>query len=147
MLRVGAVTIRVLGPAAERSGDSENDLSLVMVAETTVGRILLPGDAEAPALDSLMRSGVDVRADVLKVPHHGSRTTSEAFLAAVRPRVAVISAGRDNMFGHPHPEIVEVLNDVGSRILRTDLHGDVAVVRAGSGALAVVSGSRGTIGP
>ena len=147
VLRVGSVTIRILGPPAERSGDSENDLSLVMVAETAVGRILLPGDAEAPALDALMRSGVDVRADVLKVPHHGSRTTSEAFLAAVRPRVAVISAGRDNTFGHPHPEIVEALHEVGSRILRTDLHGDIAVVRAGSGALAVVSDSRGTIGP
>ncbi|TCN56928.1 competence protein ComEC [Rhodococcus sp. SMB37] len=147
VLRVGTVTIRILGPPAERSAESENDLSLVMVAETTVGRILLPGDAEAPALDALMRAGEDLRADVLKVPHHGSRTTPEAFVAAVRPRVAVISAGRDNTFGHPHPEIVEALNSVGSRILRTDLHGDVAVVRAGSGALAVVSDSRGTIGP
>ncbi|MFD6857721.1 DNA internalization-related competence protein ComEC/Rec2 [Rhodococcus sp. NPDC060090] len=147
VLHLGAVTIRILGPPVGQSVDSENDLSLVMVAETTVGRILLPGDAEAPALDALIRTGADVRADVLKVPHHGSRTTSEAFLAAVRPRVAVISAGRDNSFGHPHPEIVEVLNDMGSRVLRTDLHGDVAVVRAGSGALAVVSDSRGTIGP
>lgn len=128
-------------------GASENDLSLVMRAETPVGRILLTGDAETVTLDRLVRDGVDVRADVLKVPHHGSRTTPGAFLDAVRPRVAVIGVGGDNTFGHPHPEVVETLTGNGARVFRTDEHGDIAVVRTGAGALAVVSDSRGTIDP
>lgn len=146
VLRVGTATVRVLGPAGPGSA-AENDRSLVLVADTPVGRILLPGDAEEAALDALVRSGTDVRADVLKVPHHGSRTTPERFLAAVRPRVAVVSAGRDNTFGHPHPEIVAALHGLGSRVLSTARHGDIAVVRAGSGALAVVSDERDTIEP
>ncbi len=147
VLRAGDLDIRVLGPDTPGTGRSENDDSLVLAVETVVGRILLPGDAEESALDALVRSGIDVRAEVLKVPHHGSRTTPERFLTAVRPSVAVVSAGRDNLFGHPHPEIVATLAAVGTRVLRTDLHGDVAVVRAASGALAVVSDVRGTIEP
>ena len=137
----------MLGPAGRRTGGSENDDSLVLAVDTVVGRVLLPGDAEEAALDTLLRSGTDVRADVLKVPHHGSRTTPARFLTAVRPSVALVSAGRDNLFGHPHPEIVYTLTGMGTRVLRTDLHGDVAVVRAASGALAVVSDVRGTIEP
>ena len=146
-LRAGDLDLRVLGPAGRRTGGSENDDSLVLAVDTVVGRVLLPGDAEEAALDALLRSGTDVRADVLKVPHHGSRTTPARFLTAVRPSVALVSAGRDNLFGHPHPEIVSTLTGMGTRVLRTDLHGDVAVVRAGSGALAVVSDVRGTIEP
>lgn len=146
-LRAGDLDLRVLGPAGRRTGGSENDDSLVLAVDTVVGRVLLPGDAEEAALDALLRSGTDVRADVLKVPHHGSRTTPARFLTAVRPSVALVSAGRDNLFGHPHPEIVYTLTGMGTRVLRTDLHGDVAVVRAASGALAVVSDVRGTIEP
>lgn len=146
-LRAGDLDIRVLGPAGRRTGGSENDNSLVLAVDTVVGRVLLPGDAEEAALGALVRSGTDVRADVLKVPHHGSRTTPARFLTAVRPSVALVSAGRDNLFGHPHPEIVSTLTGIGARVLRTDLHGDVAVLRAASGALAVVSDVRGTIEP
>jgi competence protein ComEC len=149
VLRIGALTLRVLAPSDENTHGAmpENDLSLVVMAETVVGSILLTGDVEADAQDRLIRGDADLRADVLKVPHHGSRTSSPRFLAAVRPRVAVVSAGRGNLFGHPHPEVVGVLAELGSRILRTDVHSDIAVVRAGSGALAVVSDTRGTIDP
>ena len=61
----------------------------------------------------LLRSGVDLRADVLKVPHHGSRTTSPVFLAAVQPRFPVISVGADNAFGHPAPEVLTALDRLG----------------------------------
>ncbi|NLV78001.1 MAG: competence protein ComEC, partial [Rhodococcus sp.] len=88
---------------------------------------------------ALLRSGVDVRADVLVVPHHGSRTTPERFVTAVGPRVAVISVGADNPYGHPHPDVVAALDGSGVRVLRTDVDGDVAVVRSGGGALAVVT--------
>src|SRR5690606_33274121 len=114
--------------------------------ETRAGSVLLTGDAEEAALTELTRTGIDVRADVLKVPHHGSRTTPDSFLTAVRPRLAVVSAGSGNLFGHPHPDVVATLRQLGTRVLSTHLHGDIAVVRAGSGALAVVSDARGTIG-
>ncbi|WP_068159649.1 ComEC/Rec2 family competence protein [Rhodococcus phenolicus] len=142
---VGTITLRVLG--AGPGGGEENDRSLVARAETPIGSVLLTGDAEAESQEALLRSGVDVRADVLKVPHHGSRTSSSRFLTAVRPRVALIGVGRDNPFGHPHAEILATLQNLGARVLGTDELGDIAVVRAGSGALAVVSDHRGTIGP
>lgn len=147
ILTVDGTVLRVLAPAGTSTGRAENDMSLVVAADTTVGRILLTGDAEDAALDALVHAGTDVRADVLKVPHHGSRTTSDRFLAAVRPRLAVVSAGRDNLFGHPHPDVVATLQGMGTRVLSTDTHGDIAVMRAGSGALAVVSDARGTIDP
>lgn len=146
VLAVGDLVLRVLAPDAASLGRAENDTSVVMVAETRAGSVLLTGDAEEAALTELTRTGIDVRADVLKVPHHGSRTTPDSFLTAVRPRLAVVSAGSGNLFGHPHPDVVATLRQLGTRVLSTHLHGDIAVVRAGSGALAVVSDARGTIG-
>lgn len=142
---IGTITLRVLGDGP--GGGEENDRSLVARADTPIGSVLLTGDAEAGAQEALLRSGAEVRADVLKVPHHGSRTSSSRFLAEVRPRVALVGAGRDNPFGHPHPEILSSLQELGTRVLTTGALGDIAVVRAGSGALAVVSDHRGTIGP
>lgn len=150
-LTVGAVRITVLGPllpeprtpaAAE---DGANDASLVLMAETVAGRLLLTGDVEEGGQRALLRSKIPLRADVLKVPHHGSRTTSPGFLDAVRPRVALVSVGADNTFGHPNPGILQRLAALGAVTVRTDRDGDVAVARTGSGALAVVGHSRGNI--
>ncbi|MBM4639219.1 DUF4131 domain-containing protein [Rhodococcus hoagii] len=150
-LTVGAVRITVLGPllpeprtpaAAE---DGANDASLVLMAETAAGRLLLTGDVEEDGQRALLRSKIPLRADVLKVPHHGSRTTSPEFLDAVRPRVALVSVGADNTFGHPNPGILQRLAALGAVTVRTDRDGDVAVTRSGSGALAVVGHSRGNI--
>ncbi|ORL81899.1 ComEC/Rec2 family competence protein [Prescottella equi] len=150
-LTVGAVRITVLGPllpeprtpaAAE---DGANDASLVLMAETVAGRLLLTGDVEEDGQRALLRSKIPLRADVLKVPHHGSRTTSPEFLDAVRPRVALVSVGADNTFGHPNPGILQRLAALGAVTVRTDRDGDVAVARSGSGALAVVGHSRGNI--
>ncbi|BCN84408.1 ComEC/Rec2 family competence protein [Prescottella equi] len=150
-LTVGAVRITVLGPllpeprtpaAAE---DGANDASLVLMAETAAGRLLLTGDVEEDGQRALLRSKIPLRADVLKVPHHGSRTTSPEFLDAVRPRVALVSVGADNTFGHPNPGILQRLAALGAVTVRTDRDGDVAVARSGSGALAVVGHSRGNI--
>ncbi|NKZ75968.1 DUF4131 domain-containing protein [Rhodococcus hoagii] len=150
-LTVGAVRITVLGPllpeprtpaAAE---DGANDASLVLMAETAAGRLLLTGDVEEDGQRALLRSKIPLRADVLKVPHHGSRTTSPEFLDAVRPRVALVSVGADNAFGHPNPGILQRLAALGAVTVRTDRDGDVAVARSGSGALAVVGHSRGNI--
>ena len=94
----------------------------------TIGdlRVLLPGDIEAPAERWLVGSGIDLRADALVLPHHGSKTsTTEAFLDAVDPAVAIVSVGASNPHGHPHEEVLARLEDV--LLLRTDEHGDVTL--------------------
>lgn len=93
-------------PAGASFGPSENDGSLVLRVDTPGARVLLPGDIEAPAEEALVARGADLRADVLKLAHHGSRTSSTAvFLDAVRPRVAVASAPPAGRFGMPHPAV------------------------------------------
>jgi competence protein ComEC len=89
---------------------------------------LLTGDIERASEMRLVASGVDLRATVLKVPHHGSHTSStDAFLDAVRPEVAVVATGTQNRYGHPHPEVMARLHRaVGEeRVFRTDLTGTV----------------------
>jgi competence protein ComEC len=90
--------------------------------------VLLTGDIEREAEAALLREARAVRAQALKIPHHGSRTASGAdFLAAVRPEVAMVSAGYRNRFRHPHPEVQERYRKVGARLLRTDLNGAITL--------------------
>ncbi|MFE3445506.1 ComEC/Rec2 family competence protein [Nocardia sp. NPDC059180] len=131
---VGALVLEVLAPAApftRRAGpldlDTANDRSVVLAADTAAGRVLLTGDIEAGAQKSLISAGVQLRADILKVPHHGSRTTAPEFLRVVRPRLAIVSAGADNTFGHPHPDVLANLESLGATIARTDRDGAIAV--------------------
>lgn len=123
---------------AEVDGTVINNTSVVLRASTPVGRVLLTGDVELEAQADLLASGIDLRADVLKVPHHGSRYTTRGFLAAVRPRVAMISVGAGNSYGHPSRKVLDALAGAGVRTLRTDLDGDIAVTDGGRG-LAVVA--------
>jgi competence protein ComEC len=92
-------------------------------------RFLLTGDAERGEEAWLVeRAGAGLRADVLKVAHHGSSTSStEPFLDAVRPRLAVISVGAANLYGHPDPATLRALAKVGAQVLRTDKLGTVVV--------------------
>jgi hypothetical protein len=101
-----------------------NDDSVVVEVGWAGRRVLLPGDLGGEA-ERELASHIGA-ADVLIVGHHGSRTsTSGDWLEAVRPGVAVISAGRDNSYGHPHPEVVQRLVDREVEVLRTDLHGTI----------------------
>jgi competence protein ComEC len=89
-------------------------------------KILLTGDIEAEAEYHFLDR--DLRADVLKVAHHGSRSSSRpAFLDAVAPRVAVVSCGRRNLFGHPHPSVLDALRERRVRVWRTDHSGSIDV--------------------
>lgn len=132
-LRVGRWGVEILspGPGGSRRG---NDDSLVLLASAFGRRVLLTGDLEAPGERRLLlHRGPGLRADVLKVAHHGSRTsTSETWLRAVRPRWALVSAGRRNPYGHPAPAVLERLEERGARVLRTDLSGQI-VLRFGRG--------------
>ncbi|MFF0529689.1 ComEC/Rec2 family competence protein [Nocardia amikacinitolerans] len=132
VMQFGPVELTVLSPSATHARPGQptaepNDRSLVLTATTPAGRILLTGDIESPAQLRLLRNPTSLRADILKVPHHGSQTTTKEFLTAVHPRLAIISSGANNTFGHPHPEILTTLHALGTTIARTDHHGDILV--------------------
>lgn len=129
-LTVGAVRLQVLGPTEVFHGtrSDPNNSSLVLRAEVGGLTIMLPGDAEIESQQALVQSGVDLRADVLKVPHHGSAYSDPAFLAAVHARVGIISVGLGNDYGLPSPVLLDEMARLGVPVLRTDRDGDVAVV-------------------
>ncbi len=105
---------------------SANEESLVLLLAHGLHSILLTGDIEGQGEAALLPSLGPV--DVLGVPHHGSRSSStDAFVQRLRPRVAVLSCGRDNRFGHPHPTVLGRYRAVDSLPLRTDLHGTVEI--------------------
>jgi competence protein ComEC len=108
---------------------SDNDASVVLQL-TAYGRtILFTGDLEQAGEQELMRSGLLSAVDVLKVGHHGSGTsTSSTFLAAIKPKAAVISAGKHNRYGHPSPAVIKRLEEQGVTIFRTDTQGAITLV-------------------
>ena len=109
-----------------------NDRSCVVRVDSAHGSALVAGDIEAKSETALLRTRRDLlRADVLVVPHHGSRTSSTwAFVRAVAPALAVIGCGYRNRFGHPRPDIVARYTAVGARVVRTDLEGAIALTFA-----------------
>jgi competence protein ComEC len=139
VLSVGSVRLIVLGPTVAFHGtrSDPNNSSLVLRAEVAGRRILLPGDAELAAQQSLLSAGVDLRADVLKVSHHGSAYSDRRFVAAVGARLAVISVGAHNDYGHPAPSLLAMLTSLALPVLRTDRDGDIAVTSAAGRLMAV----------
>ena len=94
---------------------------------------LFTGDMEAKAEQAVLEGGYDIASDVLKVAHHGSlSSTSDAFLDAVSPDLAVISCGAGNDYGHPHEETLTKLEEAGIQIYRTDLSGNVTIFTDGT---------------
>jgi competence protein ComEC len=138
---IGAVHLDVLGPAFALHGtrSDPNNSSVVLRATVRGVRVLLPGDAEVEEQQAVLDSGVDLRADVLKVPHHGSAYSDPRFLAAVHATLAVISVGLHNDYGHPSPLLLAELGRLGVPVERTDRDGDVAVVASGDHALRAVA--------
>ena len=133
--RLGPLTWQVIGPSgrfttgyAEGEGSPANNASVVLLVETRGIRILLGGDLEPEAQEAMHDALPGLRVDVLKVPHHGSRYQDPAFLTSLGARLALISVGRDNTYGHPAPETVDLLEDDGVLVRRTDESGDLAVV-------------------
>jgi competence protein ComEC len=124
---IGGATLEVLHPCPGPNPDhGANDNSLVLRITHGRRKVLLVGDAEHEAEDALLAHPEKLAADLLKVGHHGSRTSSSAaFLAAVAPSIATISCGARNRFGHPHIAALTSLQASGARILRTDLEGSI----------------------
>jgi competence protein ComEC len=137
--RVGAVTLQTLWPLPDAptagigDGSAANNASVVLLVEVRGVRILLTGDIEPPGQLALRRTLPDLHVDVLKVPHHGSRYQDLDFLVGLRARLALISVGADNDYGHPDPGVVAALTATGAVVRRTDLDGDVLVVKTDDG--------------
>ena len=121
-------------PPEEIAPSAKNNDSLVVRLQYKERSVLLPGDAEKQAEYAMLSetNAGKLHADVLKVGHHGSKnSTMPEFLESVGPRIAIISAGEQNPYGHPSPELLERLRESGARILRTDEEGAVQVVTDG----------------
>ena len=143
----GAWNVRVEGPrsgsdpARGAEGDrkalgspntAENDRSLVARADAGRWRALFPGDIEEAGERAWLDEGAIGSADVLKVPHHGSRTSSTPeWIARVRPRVAIVSAGAGNRHGHPSASTLARYRRAGAWVLRTDLEGAIRITESG----------------
>lgn len=127
-------------PGAESDGTEINNASLVLRAATPAGRVLLCGDVELDAQAHLLDARVDLSADVIKVPHHGSRYTTPELFAAVHARIALVSVGSRNRYGHPSPVTLRMLAQMGTLVLRTDTGGDTAIVPTATGPMAVTRG-------
>lgn len=121
---LGEFKITVLG---YYDSADENNRSLYVMAEIDNVRFLLTGDGEEVAEDKLLTRTRDLDCDVLKVGHHGSKgSTSYEFLSAAKPEYAVVSCGAANEYGHPHIETMKALENMNTKIYRTDTQGDIS---------------------
>jgi len=139
VLNFGDVSMSVLWPqlSANEFAPSQNNDSVVVRLQLGHRSILLTGDIERAAETSLLESQQVAQTDVVKVAHHGSRTSStEGFVQVTKPGLAIISVGRTSMFGHPHEEVVERWQKVGAEVLTTGKCGTITVTTDGA-ALAV----------
>jgi competence protein ComEC len=148
-LAVDEVDLRVLWPIRGRvpvtppdGGTGINNVSVVLLGALGDFRFLLAGDVEEAIDPSLLADRLP-RLDLLKVAHHGSRTaTTQAFVDAVRPRIAIASAGTGNPYGHPARATLERLSAAGARVFRTDRDGTVQVTFGSAGLTVVAEGGR-----
>lgn len=135
VLHFGAVEAKVLSPVenADQNAPSGNDDSIVLRLQFGKRVILLTGDVEKKAETELLKFGELLAADVVKVPHHGSKTSStEAFVRGTHPKLAIISVGLTSMFGHPHKEVVERWQRTAVQLLTTGHSGTISVTTDGA---------------
>ena len=129
--RLGSAEVTILGPV--KSYPDTNNTSIVLKIEFGTTSFLFTGDMEVLAETDMLDVGADVSADVLKVGHHGSSTsTGYRFLYETDPDYAVISVGADNTYGHPHRETICILSDAEIPVFRTDELGTIVAVSDGS---------------
>jgi len=129
------VTFDVLFPFESLEGiemKNANNSSIVLSVAFEDTSFLLTGDIESSTEKEIIEKGDLISVDVLKVAHHGSKTSSsEEFIEIVNPSIAIISVGEDNSYNHPHPTVLELLDKYDINILRTDLVGDIKIISDG----------------
>jgi competence protein ComEC len=137
MIEGRGYTIYILHPYPEfyiargNEYDAENNDSLVLKIAGEHASFLFSGDIQDEAEEDILHIGKWLQSDVIKVPHHGGKTSAyEPFFETVSPEIAVISAGRENPFGHPHQQTLDVLKDI--RVFTTPESGAVRITEAGS---------------
>ncbi|HEX6336513.1 MAG TPA: ComEC/Rec2 family competence protein [Jiangellaceae bacterium] len=145
---IGSVELRVIWPARliGAGEPAANDASVVLQAAVHGTDVLMTGDVEPLAQRAIARAEPQLRADVLKVPHHGSRFQEPGWLAGVGAEVALIGVGEDNRHGHPSSDTVRMLEEAGAAVWRTDVDGAIAVVRTPDGRLGVTTRGLGAFG-
>lgn len=129
---VGNLVFKVLYPVEPLVDDINNNSVVLMLSYGDID-FLFMGDAEEEAESSMIAAGTLTDIDILKVGHHGSRSSSsQAFLSIVKPEVAIYMAGEDNTYGHPHPETIQALADIGAEVYGTDVCGTITVTTDGT---------------
>lgn len=149
VIRLGLIHLDIIHPSEEfiagnasliesdvlgfyTSNDDPNEFSIVATLGLKDFKALLTGDVSGKLLDELVERGKIEKTNYIKIPHHGSRNgISEKLLEMTEPEIAVISAGKDNSYGHPHKETLEILKDKNIKILRTDQMGDIEIITDG----------------
>jgi len=134
VLRFGSVSAEVLWPppSIEANAPSGNNDSIMLQVRYGDKALLLTGDIEKAAESALLKEGIDLRSEVVKVAHHGSKTSSTAaFVDATRPNLGIISVGRTSMFGHPNKGVVERWRASGAEVMTTGERGTISIVTDG----------------
>mgnify|MGYP002511189362 FL=1 len=130
--KLGDAEFTIVAPNSGDYGDNANNYSVGILLEHGGNKFLFTGDAEEEAEEDIAANGMDISADVLKIGHHGSRTSSsKEFMDAVSPEYAVISCGEDNEYGHPHAATLNTLRGMGVKVFRTDEQGSLIAVSDG----------------
>nr|WP_298126707.1 ComEC/Rec2 family competence protein [uncultured Clostridium sp.] len=126
------VTLKVLSPSKDFTSDNLNNYSPIIKINFLNNSFLFTGDAETSDENLVLFENNDLKADVLKVGHHGSSTsTSLDFLNSVDPSVAIISVGKNNSYGHPSQKVLSLLDESNIKTLRTDISGNIIVISDG----------------
>lgn len=127
---LGDATIQILSPS--KQDEDLNNMSIVLKVVYGETKFIFQGDAEKTVENQLLNSDFDLDADIIKLGHHGSNTSStDKYLKAVNPRYAIISCGADNSYGHPHDEVVERLKKNNISFYVTAQTGDITVISDG----------------
>lgn len=127
---LGGSSVEIFSPS--KQDKNLNNMSVVLKVTFGDTRFLFQGDAESKIENALLKSDFDLKADVLKVGHHGSNTSStQKYLNAVSPEFAILSYGADNSYGHPHEEVLERLENSNISVYSTALNGIITVTSDG----------------
>jgi len=130
------IYFEILNPFENLEGkefQNSNNTSIISILVFNQNSFLFTGDAYKSVEEKVIGADVNLKTDVLKVGHHGSKTSSsEEFIEQILPEIAVISVGKSNRYGHPHQETLAILKKYGIRVLRTDEEGDIKIISDGA---------------